>query len=54
MEVDVLKSLDYEVGNPTIKTFLRLVYGKSCLVDSRCFSIEQEDVLLYIHMVKAY
>lgn len=25
MEADVLKTLDYEVGNPTIKTFLRSV-----------------------------
>lgn len=28
MEADILKSLDFEMGNPTVKTFLRQVYAE--------------------------
>jgi len=53
MEADVLKTLNYEVGNPTIKTFLRLVPGKSCTVDSDVSQLGKMIGLLYIHVVKA-
>ena len=31
MEADVLKSLKFEMGNPTVKTFLRLVHTANYL-----------------------
>lgn len=30
MEADILKSLDFEMGNPTVKTFLRRFTGIGC------------------------
>lgn len=32
MEADVLKTLSYEMGNPTVKSFLRCGSGVCCII----------------------